>query len=162
MCISECSGMRYLRLFELTGDVQPKSQRHGPQPLPGKFEQLILLSQKHWHILAPVARRAMWLVWSDSVYQLFAGLHKMGCYRVIPYVAIQWSEEQRVRFIADISANDPSIIWIDESGCDVWNSMRKFAYILRGTPQLITGYLHEAHDIQPSLPYHLQEFWMLF
>ena len=37
--------------------------------------------------------------------------------------------------MADISAYDPAmIIWIDESGCDRRNSMRKFAYTLRGIP----------------------------
>ena len=60
----------------------------------------------------------------------------MGCCRrVIRHVAMQRSEEQRARFMADISAYDPaSIIWIDESGCDRRNSMRKFAYTLRGIP----------------------------
>ena len=43
MCISERSVRRYLRLFQLTGDVKQKSQCHGPQPLLGEFEQLILL-----------------------------------------------------------------------------------------------------------------------
>ena len=37
--------------------------------------------------------------------------------------------------MADISAYDPAmIIWIDESGCDRRNSMRKFAYTIRGIP----------------------------
>ena len=42
MCISERSVKRYLRLFQLTGNVKLKSQRHGPQPLLGDYEQLIL------------------------------------------------------------------------------------------------------------------------
>ena len=60
----------------------------------------------------------------------------MGYYRrVIPHSAIQWSDEQRARFMADISAYDPAmIIWIDESSCDRQNSMRKFAYTIRGIP----------------------------
>ena len=37
--------------------------------------------------------------------------------------------------MSDISVYDPKmIIWIDESGCDRRNSLRKFAYTLRGLP----------------------------
>ena len=37
--------------------------------------------------------------------------------------------------MAEISAYDPEmIIWIDEYGCDRRNSMRKFAYTIRGLP----------------------------
>ena len=60
----------------------------------------------------------------------------MGCCRrVICHIAIQRSEKQRAHFMADISAYDSAtIIWIDESGCDRRNSMRKFAYTLREIP----------------------------
>ena len=34
---------RYISLFHQTGDVEPKSQRHGPQKLLGDFGQLTLL-----------------------------------------------------------------------------------------------------------------------
>ena len=140
MCISQRSVRRYLKLFQLTGDVKPKSQRHGPQPLLGEFEQLALLRliaentgiylhelQDKLHDLYGV---------TVSVPTICKTLRRMGCCRrVIRHVAIQQSEEQRARFMADISAYDPAmIIWIDESGCDRRNSMRKFAYTIRGVP----------------------------
>ena len=144
MCISERSVRYYLKLFQLTGDVKPKSQCYGPQPLLGEFKQLTLLRM--------VAENAG--IYShelqDKLHDLFGvtvgvptiykTLRRMGCCRrVIRHVAIQWSEEQRARFMADISVYHPAmIIWIDKSGCNrrnrVWESW------LEESPQLITGY----------------------
>ena len=37
--------------------------------------------------------------------------------------------------MSEISVYDPEMtIWVDESGCDKRNSLRKFAYNLRGMP----------------------------
>lgn len=62
----------------------------------------------------------------------------MGCTRqVIQRVALQRSDEQRAKFMANVSVYDPSmLLWIDESGCDRRNCIRKRGYSLRGmTPQ---------------------------
>ena len=142
ICISERSARRYLRLFQLTGDVKPKSQRRGPQPLLGEFEQLILLrliaenTGIYLHELQDKLRALFGV--TISVPTICRTLPRMGCCRrVICHVAIQRSEKQRARFMADISAYDPAmIIWIDESGCDRRNSMRKCAFTLRGIPQV--------------------------
>ena len=138
MCVCERSVRRYLRLFQQTGDVEPQKQRHGPQPLLGEFEQLILLRligentgiylhelQEKFHGIFGVP---------VSIPTICRTLKRMGCCRrVIQHVAMQRSDEQRAYFMTDISAYDPGmIIWIDESGCDRRNSMRKFAYTLRG------------------------------
>ena len=49
------------------------------------------------------------------------------------HVAIQRSDEQRAKFMAEISKYDPAmIIWIDESGCDRRHSTRKWSYSIRG------------------------------
>ena len=60
----------------------------------------------------------------------------MGCTRqVLQHIALQRDEEQRARFVAEVSAYDPSmLLWIDESGCDRRHSMRKHAYSIRGKP----------------------------
>ena len=96
MCISERSVRRYLRLFELTGDVQPKSQHHGPQPLLGEFEQLTLLrliaknTGIYLHELQEELRGLFGV--TISVPTICRTLHKMGCCRrVICHVAIQRS-----------------------------------------------------------------------
>ena len=54
----------------------------------------------------------------------------MGCCRrVIHHVVLQTSDELRAHFMAVF---DP--VWIDESGCNKHNCMRKFAYTLQGIP----------------------------
>ena len=43
LLVSQSSVYRYIELFERTGDVKPKTYRHGPPKLLGDMEQLILL-----------------------------------------------------------------------------------------------------------------------
>ena len=53
------------------------------------------------------------------------------------YVALQQSEEQRITFMAEMAALNPQmLVWIDETGCERRNLIRKFGSSLRGvTPQ---------------------------
>ena len=140
LCVSERSVRRYLKLFEQTGDVEPKTQRHGPQLLLGDFEQLTLLRLilEHTGIYLHELQDKLCDMFgvTVSVSTICRTLRIMGCSRrVIRHVAIQRSDELRARFMADISIYDPAmIIWIDESGCDRRNNMRKFAYTIRGIP----------------------------
>ena len=41
--MSESSVLRYLHLFQTTGDVLAKNQRHGPLPSLSDFEELTVL-----------------------------------------------------------------------------------------------------------------------
>ena len=43
LSVSQSSVYRYIELFKRTGDVRPKSYRHGPPKLLGDMEQLFLL-----------------------------------------------------------------------------------------------------------------------
>ena len=43
LAVSPSSVYRYITLFEQTGDVKPKSYRHGPPKLLGDMEQVFLL-----------------------------------------------------------------------------------------------------------------------
>ena len=140
LCISERSVRRYLKLFVFFVDVQPKKQRHGPQLLLGEFEQLTLLRlilENTGIYLHEIQDKFSDLFGVNvSVSTICRTLRIMGCCRrVIRHVALQRSDESRARFMADILVFDPyMIIWLDESGCDRRNSMRKFAYTLRGFP----------------------------
>ena len=60
----------------------------------------------------------------------------MGCTRpVMQRVAIQRSDTLRVRFMAKISICDPRMfVWLDETGCDRRNTLRKYGYGLRNIP----------------------------
>ena len=43
LSVSQSSVYRYIELFNQTGDVKPRSYRHGPPKLLGDLEQLVLL-----------------------------------------------------------------------------------------------------------------------
>ena len=60
----------------------------------------------------------------------------MGCSRqVMRSVAIRSSDASRSRFMADIFIYDPQmLVWLDETGCDRSNTLRKYGYSLRGIP----------------------------
>ena len=85
----------------------------------------------------------------------------MGCTRqVIQHVALQQSDDQRAGFMAEVSAYAPSmLIWINESGCDRRNIIRKRGYSLRGiTPRdhrlLIRGTRYSAIPVMPAEGIH--------
>ena len=51
----------------------------------------------------------------------------------IQHIATQRSKEYRASFIADMSFyKKEMLVWVDESGCDKRNLLRKFGYSLRG------------------------------
>ena len=145
LSVSQSSVYRYIELFELfelTGDVKPRSYRHGPPKLLGDMEQLLLLRLilHHPGIYLGEIRAKLLSKFGITVNisTICRTLKFMGCTRqVIQRVALQRSDEQRAKFIADVSVYDPSMfIWIDESGCDRRNCMRKRGYSLRGmTPR---------------------------
>ena len=60
----------------------------------------------------------------------------MGCsLQKIQHIASQQSAECRAKYMAEISMYDPAMfLWIDETGCDRRNSMRKYGYSVRGIP----------------------------
>lgn len=142
LCISTSTVRRFLRLFQQSGDVQPRQRSYGPLPLFGDYEKLILLrlildnTGIYLHELQNKLQELLGV--AVSVSTICRTLKKIGCSRrVIRHVAIQRSDRLRAQFMADISAYDPeAIIWIDESGCDRRNSTRKYAYTIIGqTPQ---------------------------
>ena len=85
LLLSQRSVRRYISLFHQTGNVEPKSQRHGPQKLLGDFGQLTLL-----HIilsnpgiyLSEIKEELIRLVGVDiSVSTICRTLKFMGCSR---------------------------------------------------------------------------------
>ena len=108
----------------------------------GDFEQLVLLkiiAEDVGIYLHEIQAKllAMYGV-SVTTATICRTLKFMGCTRqVIQHIAMQRSDELRAKFMAEISVYDPSmLIWVDESGCDRRNTIRKRAYGIRGiTPQ---------------------------
>lgn len=140
LCISQKTVRRYLRKFSLTGDVEPVCQQHGPPKLLGSYEELIILRMIldfpgiYLHEIQQKFLEKFGV--SISAATFCRTLKRMGCTRqVIRHVATQQSEELRARFMAEVSVYDPAmLLWIDESGCDRRDSIRKYGYSVRGSP----------------------------
>ena len=50
-------------------------------------------------------------------------------------VALQMDQGMRTQFVTDVSlCNADTLIFLDETGCDRWNTIRKHGYGLRGKP----------------------------
>ena len=165
LAISPSSVYRYITLFEQTGDVKPRSYRHGPPKLLGDMEQLFLLRviTSHPGIYLSEIRAKLITKFGVTmdVSTICRTLKYMGCTRqVIQRISLQRSDEDRAKFMAQVSMYDPSmLLWIDESGCDGRNCKRKRGYSVRGmTPQdhrlLVRGTRYSAIPIMSTKGIH--------
>ena len=105
--LSESTVRRYIALFHRTGDIEPLTRRHGPEPLMGDFERLSLLKiilDRPGIYLFEVQIELEKLGIAISVPTICRTLKSMGCTRqVMHHVAIQRSDECRARFMSEIS-----------------------------------------------------------
>ena len=132
--------IEYFTFLTQTGDVTPRTRHYGPHPLFGQHEQVVLLRLVldnvgiYLNELQVKLQEMFGVIVSPST--ICRTLKKIGySRRVIQDIAIQYSDQLRAKFMADITAFDPDmIIWIDESGCDKRNSTRGYAYIVIGQP----------------------------
>lgn len=136
--VSKCTVRRYIHLFYQTGDVQlSDGGKHGPQKLLGDHEQLILLRMIltrpgiYLHELQTSLHEKFGV--AISLPTICRTLQYMGCTRqTMHHVAIQRSDELRA---AEISVYDPTmLVWLDETGCDRRNTIRKYGYSICGLP----------------------------
>ena len=136
--LSESSIERYIHLFNHTGDIAPKNQRHGPLPAMSEFEEVTLLQtlldtpslylhevQKELHDI------------TGSFYDcatICRAIKRLGLSRKkMRRVALQRCELKRAEFISEVLEFDPSmLVFVDETGSDRRNSVRKYGYSLRG------------------------------
>ena len=106
----------------------------------GEYEQLTLLRlilENPGIYLHEIQQQLFHMFGVDvSVSTICRTLKFMGCSRQkIQHIALQRSEVCRARFMSEISIYDPAmLVWVDETGCDRQNSMRKFGYSVRGIP----------------------------
>ena len=129
-----------MALHSLTGDVEQRHRDHGPRRTLGDLEQLTLLHiilENHGIYLYEIQTKLESLFGARvRTATICRTLQSMGCTRqVMQRVAIQRSDTLRARFMADISIYDPRmLVWLDETGCDRRNTLRKYGYSLRGIP----------------------------
>ena len=136
MC--EKSVKRYIDMFNSTGSVAPTKQNNGPQRLLSEDEQLIVVQ-------SVIHQPGVYLHEVQNVLFCATGKHvdvsticrtlsRLGFTRQkLQVVALQRSEELRLKFMAEISAFDPNtLLWIDETGSNRRDCIRQYGYSLRG------------------------------
>ena len=165
LCLHERTARSNINKFWQTGDIQPQEHQNGPSALFGDHERLVLLRiiLDNPGIYLYEIRDKLFARFGVSVSEttICRALKYMGCTRqVIRHIAIQRSEIMRAKFMAEISVYDPSmLIWLDESGCDRRNAMRKYAYSVRGMRPvkhrlLVRGVRYSAVPIMSTLGLH--------
>ncbi|XP_011404819.1 PREDICTED: uncharacterized protein LOC105313243 [Amphimedon queenslandica] len=151
--ISPSTVKRYINKFYRTGDVNGERKRNGPTQLLGDFEQAVLLRMISNHpgiylheIQSKLLNKFGVIV---SLATICQSLRYLGCTKqYMHHIALQQSEVLRSKFMAEISLYDPSmLIWIDESGCDRSNTIRKYGYSLKGHP------LNDCHLLVRGIRY---------
>ena len=130
---------RTVKLFRETGEVQPKTP-------PGALKKLSLVIE--FIIVSEVLNRPgitlhelqTMLVEETGVVVCLSTvcrfLHRIGFSRQkLRIVAIQRNDFLRAQFVSDVSIYEPEmLIFLDETGSDRRNSIRKHGYSLKGKP----------------------------
>ena len=140
MCVSVSSVYRYSQRYQATGDVRPFAKRNGPVGELCEHEKTLLLDLS-------LAKPGIYLrelqqeLYSRTMHWVDASticrtMHRIGMiHQVIRHIALQRSELKRAEYWYDISMfNTSMLLWIDETGCDLRNALRKYGYGIRGLP----------------------------
>ena len=129
---------RIVKLYNITGDVLPQPQQHGPCRLLKEEEEtaiMEILVETPGVYLDEVQnelyRRSSVLV---SLATICKTIRRLGFTRkVISHIVQAQDELKRWEFIKEMSYMDPEmIIWLDKTGSDQRQSLRKCGYHLKG------------------------------
>ena len=140
LLISKRSVHRYCGQFMATGTLQPRHHRSGPCPKLSEQDQLILIDlvlTRPGIYLYELQRE---LVASTGTFAdcstICRFFKKIGVTRQkFRHIALQRSEENRGKFLAEMSMYEPSMfLWVDETGCDKRKLQRTMGYGIRGIP----------------------------
>ena len=129
-----------MTLFHATGSVAPVDQKRGPAKILSEFEVFTVLQclvQKPTSYLHEIQDQLFQATgtWVHASTLCHTIKEHGFTHRKVQTVALQMSEEKRVQYMADVSVFNPDmLIWIDETGSDRRNSIRRYGYSLRGTP----------------------------
>ena len=138
MC--EKSVQRYLALFHATESVDPQVQKRGPDKCLTEFELFTILQSliiKPTSFLCEIQHQLLcstgkWVHAST----ICRTIKEQGLtHKRVQTIALQQSEARRIQYMTEISLFHPDmLIWIDETGSDRRNAIRKYGYSLRGMP----------------------------
>ena len=134
---------RYAERFRLTGEVRKHVKRNGPYPIMNESHELLLVDLLLTKPAIYLRELQHELYTSTGIVMhlstICRAVRKLGFTRQkMQHIALQQSEAERIKFIAEVMAvfHHSLIVWIDETGCDRRNSLRKYAYGIRGqTPR---------------------------
>ena len=140
MHVSERTVYRYVERYKVTGDVRQCAKRNGPRQLLSEYEELLLMQ---FILVHPgiYLRELQQMLYSSTGRMVDASticrtVHRFGMTRQrIKHVSLRQSDTKRAEFQAEISTFDASmLLWIDETGFDNRNAIRKYGYGIRGQP----------------------------
>ena len=131
---------RYIQLFLSTGDVAVKPKKNGPDTLLSQYDEMILIEllskqpSLYLHELRYKLSQSTGTLVDCST--ICRSLKRLGFSRQqICHIASQQSDDERMEFLAEITAFEPKmLVWLDETGCNRRNGLRKYGYGLRGVP----------------------------
>ena len=140
LCVSPATVWRILDRFERTGSVDPTKRANNQVKLLHEHDVFLLVQlvcenpSIYLKEIQLELERTTGTV--AAVSTIFRTLKKLGFTRKkIQFVAIQRSDVLRARFQAEVSMySSEMFIFIDETGCDRKNALRKFGYSVRGKP----------------------------
>ena len=138
--MSEKSVQRYLALFHATGSVAPVDQRRGPAKILCEFEVFTILQclvHKPTSYLREIQDQLFQATgtWVHASTICRTVKEQDFTHKKVQTIALQQSEDKRIEYMAEIGVfNSDMLIWIDETGSDRRNSIRKYVYSLRGIP----------------------------
>ena len=138
LCVSESSVRHYTQRFYESGSVSPMEYHHGPHKLLDEFEQVTVMQSllnKPSMYLTEVRDALLEATGRDvHLSTICRTVHRLGFTRQkLRKVAIQRSEEKRGEFAAEVNFLDPNMfVWLDETGFDQRNNIRRYGYGLRG------------------------------
>jgi len=135
MC--EKSVQMYLTIFHATGSVDPQILKRGPDKCLTEFELFTIVQTviiKPTSFLCKIQHQLLcstgrWVHAST----ICNAVKKQGLtHKRVQTIALQQIEAWRIEYMTEISQFHPDmLIWIDETGSERRNSIRKYGYSLR-------------------------------
>ena len=141
LCVDQSTVCRTVSLFHETGRVTkrsyPKEKAHRILTTPAQLLILHLVCQTPGILLREIQTSLLQILLVDvSISTICRFLYKSGFTRQkLKITALQRDEFLRQRYILDMSMYSPEmLIFVDETGADLRNTIRRYGYSIRGKP----------------------------
>lgn len=153
LCVSIGTVHNICKLFKQTGSVEPSKHGHSSTRMLSKYDELqvvgLLLENPNLY-LHEVCRKVSTNIGVDvSDSTICRILRRHGLTRKkTQQVALQRSGIFRGDFMAEMSFfNVDQIVWLDETGCDRRDHIRKMGYAMKGERPVCNRLLHRGQRI---------------